>query len=126
MDLDFRVLGAVSAGGVIGALARFLLQSAWPHHTGDFPWATWAINVTGCFLIGMLMALIARRWPAQRYLRPFFGSGVLGGYTTFSAWAVETLQSRPGVAVLYAGGTLAGALVAAWAGGALVALGRTR
>jgi fluoride exporter len=120
VDLDFRVLGAVSAGGATGALARFFLQSAWPHHTGDFPWATWVINVTGCFLLGMLMALIARRWPAQRYLRPFLGTGVLGGYTTFSTWAVETLQSRPWVAVLYAGGTLAGALAAAWAGGAVV------
>jgi CrcB protein len=111
---------------MLGALARFGVQAAWPHQAGDFPWATWVINVSGCFLLGVLMALIAWRWPGQRYIRPFFGTGVLGGYTTFSAWAVETLQSRPWVAVLYAGGTVAGALLAAWAGGALVALGRTR
>jgi fluoride exporter len=116
VGLDFRVLGAVSVGGVLGALARTALQTVWPHQVGGFPWATWVINVSGCFLIGILM----------QYLRPFFGTGVLGGYTTFSTWTVETLQSRPGVAVLYAGGTVLGALVAAWTGGALVALGRTR
>ena len=99
------------------------IVTAWPHQPGDFPWATWTINVTGCFLIGMLMALIARRWPGQRFVRPFFGTGVLGGYTTFSTWAVETLQSRPWVALAYGAATVVGALVAAWAGGALV---RTR
>ena len=126
MQLDLRVVAAVSAGGVLGALARFALSTAWPHEAGDFPWVTWVINVTGCFLLGMLMALIARRWPAQRYIRPFLGTGVLGGYTTFSTWAVETLQSRPWVALAYGGATVAGALLAAWAGGAVGAVVRTR
>jgi fluoride exporter len=120
---ELRVVAAVSAGGALGALARFGIEEAWPHHAGDFPWATLAINVSGCFLIGMLAAAIGRWWPEQRFLRPFLGSGVLGGYTTFSTWAVETLQSRPLVAVGYLGVTVAGALLAAWAGGAVV---RTR
>lgn len=111
----------ISIGGVLGALARYGLSVAWPHHLGDFPWATWTINVTGCFLIGVLMELITRRWPGQRLIRPFFGVGLLGGYTTFSTSVVDVLLARPAVALLYLGATLVGALLAVWAGSALAA-----
>lgn len=117
------MVAAVSAGGVIGALGRYAVVSAWPHAAGGFPWGTLLVNVSGCFLIGVLTAAVGRWWPGQRFIRPFLGTGVLGGYTTFSAWALETLQSRPGLAVAYAGATVVGALLAAWAGLAVV---RTR
>ena len=127
-DVDLRspappyapsVLAAISAGGVIGALARYGIYTAWPHPAGSFPWATWTINVTGCFLIGVLMVLIARRWPRQRLIRPFFGTGVLGGYTTFSTAMTDIQVTRPAPALLYLAGTLIGALLAVWAGTAV-------
>jgi CrcB protein len=114
------VLAAISAGGVLGALARYGIAVAWPHHDpAGFAWATWAINVTGCLLIGVLMALIPRRWAGQRLIRPFWGVGVLGGYTTFSTAAVDVLRAAPVTALLYLAATLIGALLAVWAGTAL-------
>jgi CrcB protein len=102
-----------------GALARYGIGVAWPHQPDGFPWATWTINVTGSFLIGVLMVLIVRRWPKRRLIRPFFGVGVLGGYTTFSTAMVDVQQAAahgaPGMALLYLAATLVGALVAVWA-----------
>jgi CrcB protein len=117
------VLAAISAGGVLGALVRYGMSTAWPHDPAGFPWATWTINVCGSFLIGVLMVLIARIWPERRLVRPFFGVGILGGYTTFSTSIVDVQQAvahgAPGVALLYLAGTLVGALVAVCAGTAL-------
>jgi CrcB protein len=126
-DVDLRVarsgslpiLAAISAGGVLGALARYGLSTAWPHAPGTFPGATWTINVSGCFLIGVLLVLIARRWPEQRLIRPFFGTGILGGYTTFSTAIVDVQRLSPGPALAYLATTLIGALLAVWAGTAL-------
>jgi CrcB protein len=113
------VLAAISAGGVLGALARYGIGVAWPHDPAGFAWATWTINVTGCLLIGVLMALIPRRWAGQRLIRPFWGVGVLGGYTTFSTATVDVLRAPPVTALLYLAATLVGALVAVWVGTAL-------
>jgi CrcB protein len=114
------VLLAISAGGVLGALARHGLSTAWPHQATGFPWATWLINVTGSFLIGVLMALIALRRPTARLIRPFWGVGVLGGYTTFSTSVVDVRQGvahgAPVIALTYLGTTLIGALLAVWVG----------
>ncbi|MEV7419700.1 CrcB family protein [Streptomyces sp. NPDC089919] len=113
------VLAAVSAGGVLGALARYAVSLAWPAAPGAFPWATFGINVLGCGLIGVLMVLISeggRR--AHPLLRPFLGVGVLGGFTTFSTYAVDFSRlldrGEAGTALAYAGATLAGALGAVW------------
>ena len=84
------VLAVISAGGALGALARYGLATAWPHPATGFPWATWTINVSGSFLIGVLMVLIERRFADRRLIRPFFGVGILGGYTTFSTWMVQS------------------------------------
>jgi len=125
------VLAAISAGGVLGALARHRMSTAWPHDPAGFPWATWTVNVSGCFLIGVLMVLITSRWPDRRLIRPFLGVGLLGGYTTFSTSVVDVQQAvahgAPGVALLYLGATVVGALVAVWAGTELTsAVVRTR
>ena len=120
------MLAVISAGGVLGALGRYGISAAWPHDPAGFPWATWTVNVTGCFLIGVLMVLIAARWPRQRLIRPFFGVGILGGYTTFSTSVVDVQQAAahgaPGVALVYLGATIVGALLAVWAGTALASL----
>jgi CrcB protein len=124
MDLkELPVVAAVSAGGVLGALARYGISVAWPHQAGGFGWAIWTVNVSGSFLIGVLMVLISARFPAQRFIRPFFGVGILGGYTTFSTAMTDVQQTAaagaPGVALLYLGATIIAALVAVWAGTAL-------
>ncbi|HZO66440.1 MAG TPA: fluoride efflux transporter CrcB [Kribbellaceae bacterium] len=128
MRRDLPVLAAVAAGGVLGALARYGVSSAWPHEPGGFPWATFGINVSGCLAIGVLLVMITELRSTHRLTRPFLGTGVLGGYTTFSTYAVETerlLSDHPVTALVYLVGTAAAALVAVQAGVVLTrALGR--
>lgn len=83
------VLLAIALGGAIGSLARYavaVLAGDWA--PGSWPWATLTVNVLGCLLIGIL----ATRLPGtgRPWLRPFLLTGVLGGFTTFSAFALET------------------------------------
>ncbi|WP_446210060.1 FluC/FEX family fluoride channel [Micromonospora sp. IBSANI012] len=116
------VLAAIAAGGVLGALARTGLQAAFPHPPTGFPWATFGINVAGCLLIGLLMAVITAR-PTGPLVRPFLGVGVLGGFTTFSTYVVDAQRAvaagAPGTALAYLAATLVGALLAAWTGDAV-------
>jgi CrcB protein len=81
------VLAAIAAGGFLGALARYELGLAWPTAAGHFPWTTFTINVSGGFLLGVLLTSLGAR--PSRYLRPFLGVGVLGAWTTMSTFAVE-------------------------------------
>lgn len=117
------VLAAIAAGGAIGALARYGLATAWPHLPGDFPWATFVTNVSGCFLIGVLMVLITEVFTPHHLVRPFLGVGVLGGYTTFSTYAGDVEQlvagGSPRVGLVYLAGTLLTALAAVSAARAL-------
>ena len=114
------VLGAIAAGGGTGALARYGLGVAFPRPPTGFPWATFAVNVTGCLLIGALKVLITDVWPAQRLLRPFLGTGLLGGYTTFSTYVVDIQHllaaGAPRTALAYLAGTLLAALAAVQVG----------
>ncbi len=87
-----KVLAAVAAGGVLGAEARFGLGVLLPHAPGAWPWATLLVNTSGCVLIGVLMVVLTELGGAHPLARPFLGVGVLGGYTTFSTYAVEVLQ----------------------------------
>src|SRR5262249_44281722 len=84
------VVAVVAVGGALGACARYALTLAWPTPAGTFPWATFWTNVVGCAVIGVFMVLITEVWAAHRLVRPFFGTGVLGGFTTFSTYAVDT------------------------------------
>lgn len=125
-----RILGAVAVGGVIGALARHGLSTAWPAEAGGFPWATFVVNVSGCFALGALMAWVLDRkgrGEAHPLLQPFLGTGVLGGYTTFSAYAVEAdgllRDGHSLMALGYLAGSVVVGLVAAWVG---FGLGRGR
>lgn len=126
------VLAAVSAGGVVGALARYGISVALPHAPTGFPWSTFLVNASGCLLIGMLMTLIDQVWTGRRLLRPFWGVGVLGGYTTFSTYVLDIHQAMragaSGVALTYLIGTLIAALLAVWVGtvltGQALTLGR--
>lgn len=118
------VVAVIAAGGVIGSLLRYQLGRWWPTAVPAFPWTTLLINVTGSFLLGALIAAITARGGAHRWVRPFVGTGILGGYTTFSTWCTDVVvlvrAERPVFAGLYLLGTLAGALLATTAGMALV------
>ncbi len=124
------LLGAVAVGGVLGAEARYGLARAVPHPAGAWPWSTLLVNALGSLLIGVLMAGLASRAAPPRLARPFFGTGVLGGFTTFSTYAVDlrtlAAHGRPGLALGYAGSTVVCCLLAAAAGLAATraALGR--
>ncbi|GAA4453536.1 fluoride efflux transporter FluC [Phytohabitans houttuyneae] len=113
---SWDVLAVVAAGGSLGAAARYGVGLALPHDAGGFPWATLGVNVLGCLAIGVL----ARRAPTHRLVWPFVGTGVLGGFTTFSTYAVDawTLADagRPLAAGAYVAGTLAAAVAAVWVG----------
>jgi CrcB protein len=114
------VLLVIAAGGALGSLARWWLGELLDHRAGDFPWATVTENVTGSFALGFLMVLVLELFPTLRYLRPFLGVGVLGGFTTFSTYALDTrtlvVADRPALALLYLGGTLVAGLLAVWVG----------
>jgi CrcB protein len=120
MSRDVSTLAAVSIGGVLGALARYGLQSAYPSRPGGFDWATFAINVSGCLLIGMVVIFATESGRAHPLLRPFLATGVLGGYTTFSTYIIGIQHGlsagAPRSALAYGAGTAIAALAAAWAG----------
>lgn len=84
-----KVLGAIAVGGVIGAEARYGLAEAIPHAAGTFPWATLVTNLSGSLLIGVLMAWLLAGPRRPRLARPFLGVGILGGFTTFSTYALD-------------------------------------
>jgi CrcB protein len=112
-------------GGAVGALARWGLAEALPS-PGGWPWATLLVNLTGCLLLGALFATLAARSPEPPWARPLLGVGVLGGYTTYSTFAVEVATLvDDGAPALAAGYVLLSVLggVAAVALGA-VAVGR--
>lgn len=110
------VLCVISAGGVLGAVARYEAALAWPTRQAHFPWTTLAVNVLGCALIGVLLVLVNSVFSGRRLLRPFLGTGVLGGFTTFSTYAVDIQRliatGHPGRAAGYLLATLVAALAA--------------
>jgi CrcB protein len=113
-------VAAVAVGGALGALARWGVAEAIPHDSGRFPWDTLLTNVAGCFLIGVLMVLVIEVLPDRRLVRPFFVTGILSGFTTFSTYTLDirTLLAagRPALAAAYLGGTLLLGLLAVVAG----------
>ncbi len=104
----------VAVGGALGSLARYGLAVAGPGLV-----TTLATNVLGSFALGVLVA----RRPEGRWSRPFLGTGVLGGFTTFSTFAVQTVDASVPAGIAYVAGTLALGIGAASLG---MAAGRTR
>jgi len=111
----------VLAGAGLGGLARFVLGS-WlmTRYGGRFPMGTFVINVSGSFLIGLLMTLLTERWQPHPNWRLFLIVGVLGGYTTFSSFEYETFQAaRSGersLGLLYVVSSVALGYLAVWLG----------
>ncbi|MFK8906314.1 fluoride efflux transporter CrcB [Streptomyces sp. YS-3] len=112
------VVAVVSLGGIIGASARYGASLIWPMPADGFPWTTLLVNVVGCAVMGVFMVVITDVWAAHRLVRPFFGTGVLGGFTTFSTYAVDIQRfvtgGRAPAALVYLALTLLAALAAVW------------
>lgn len=88
-----QVLAAVFLGGMLGTLARAGLAEAFPHHApSSWPWATFAVNLAGAFLLGWWATRILATPDADPRARPFLATGVCGGLTTFSTLQVELVQ----------------------------------
>ncbi|WP_414169042.1 fluoride efflux transporter CrcB [Streptoverticillium reticulum] len=119
---QWPVVGVVSAGGAIGAVTRYGAGLLWATPSGAFPWTTLLINAVGCALIGVLLVTVSELGSAHRLVRPFLGTGVLGGFTTFSTYAVDAQQllqaGRVASALAYLAATLLTALAAVWAAAA--------
>lgn len=110
----------IALGGALGALARYGLAIVLPAEPGRFPWATFLTNVVGGLLIGILVVLLTEIRQAHPLARPFLVTGILGGFTTFSTYAVDVQHLLAahaiGTALVYLFGTLVCALLATWVG----------
>jgi CrcB protein len=86
---DSGLLGAVAAGGALGSLGRYAVGLALPHQAAEFPWGTELVNVSGSLAMGVLVVWVLSMREPHSWLRPFLGVGVLGGWTTFSAYTLD-------------------------------------
>ena len=118
--LGWRALLAVAAGGAIGATCRWGVDVIVRDAAQPLAIATWVVNVVGCLLMGLLVAAVVSDPGRHPLWRPFLGVGVLGGFTTFSAFALDSvLLLRDGSvawALAYVAASLAGSLVGVWGG----------
>jgi CrcB protein len=116
----------IGFGGALGAILRHFMNIAVARLAGsDFPWHTMVINITGSFVMGLLISLMALRWNVSHELKAFLTTGILGGYTTFSAFSLDfaLLVERKAymLAGAYALGSVVVSLIAIFVG---LALGR--
>jgi CrcB protein len=106
---DLRRLAAIYVGGTLGALARVGLAEAAPQGPGEWPWATFAVNMVGALLLGYFVARL-RDHPEDSLAHPFLATGICGTLTTFSTLQLELFElvdaGHLGLAVAYVGATL--------------------
>ena len=116
---------SIAAGGAVGATARYLVSTQITHAVGPgFPWGILVVNILGCFIMGVIAELAALTWNMSPEMRAFLTTGVLGGFTTFSAFALDTavLTERGDLvnAMTYVAGSVGGCVAALFFGLALV------
>lgn len=114
------VLAAIAAGGALGAPARYEMTRLIHVAKGTLPWATFWTNITGSLALGFLLILVIERFPPSRYLRPFFATGFLGAYTTFSTYMVDTdtliKDGHAAIGITYLLGSALVGFAAVWIG----------
>ncbi|HWT24910.1 MAG TPA: fluoride efflux transporter CrcB [Solirubrobacteraceae bacterium] len=110
----------IMAGGALGTLARAGVAEALPHRPGAWPWATFAVNLAGAFVLGWLLTRLAERTAPSRHWRFFLGTGFCGALTTFSTLQVETFElardGHAGLAVGYPAASIAAGMAVAVTG----------
>lgn len=128
VHLRLPYLGLALLGGTLGTAAREALILTVPA-LGGIPWAIFAINILGAFLLGLLLDALARRGPDEgrrRRVRILVGTGFMGGFTTYSALATDTAgllgEGDVGVGIVYGLGTVVIGGLVTWAGIATAAL----
>jgi len=130
LHIDPRVALAIVAGGALGAVARRGLVEALPFDGHGWPWATFAANLLGTGVLGLLLAAAQHLPPRADLLRPFLGAGFCGALTTFSALQLELIRlGRDGhaaQAAAYAAASLAGGLALAAIGWQAIVRARAR
>jgi CrcB protein len=130
MPYDRRELAAVFAGGALGTLARAGFEALAAPDPGRWPWPTFTVNIVGALLLGVFVTRLLERLPVSSYRRPFLGTGLCGGLTTFSTMQVETLKmvehGHYGLAAGYTAGSIGAGLVAVYVGTVLVRRVRVR
>jgi fluoride exporter len=121
------VLAAVVVGGILGTAARYGVDRGLPASPGSFPTATFIVNCSGAFLLGLLLTALLERTRPAPHLRAFAATGVLGGWTTYSTMAVDATtlghEGHLAMAAVYLVLTLVVGLTATTVG---IALGRSR
>ncbi|MGD9921275.1 MAG: fluoride efflux transporter CrcB [Pseudorhodoplanes sp.] len=111
----------VFLGGGLGAMLRHAINLATPRLLGSgFPWSTFLINITGSLIMGLVAGWFAFKGDAPQHLRLFFTTGILGGYTTFSAFSLDTAllyeRGDVGLAAAYVAGSVALSIAGLFAG----------
>jgi fluoride exporter len=92
MQIDRAEVGAIFVGGFMGSVCRAGLVEALPHDPGQWPWATFLVNIVGAFVLGYFTTRLQERLPLSAYRRPLLGTGFCGALTTFSAMQLELLD----------------------------------
>lgn len=117
---QFDVLAVIALGGMLGASVRYGLTRWLPAGQDELPWATFWTNLSGSFLLGLILVLLLERFPPTRLLRPFVATGILGAFTTMSTYVVEVAllikDGQAATGLLYGLGSLVGGLILAYAG----------
>jgi CrcB protein len=120
-----RTAAAIAVAGALGALARWGIGTWFGQRFPSFPWGTMVINVSGSFLLGLLFAALIERSAGSPTMRIALTTGLMGAYTTFSTFSLETYRlfedGATGAAIANIGLSLALGLVAVWLG---ISLGR--
>ncbi len=111
----------IGVAGFAGAVSRSVVDNLVTARTRNaLPWGTLVVNVTGCLVLGFLVTLFTRRYPAHEALRVALTVGFVGAYTTFSTFAYQALalgqDRRAGAAALYVAGSIVLGIAAAWLG----------
>ena len=116
-----RLILAIAVGGAIGAVARHLFAAQAMRIAGaGFPWGILLVNIVGSLAMGVLAELFAQKWGASLEMRAFLTVGILGGFTTFSAFSLDTAllieRGQVMAAALYVAASAAGAIAALFVG----------